>query len=218
MQKMLNNYTVYCHKNKTNNKLYFDITCKKPEIRWANGTGYKKQPFYRAIKKYGWDNFEHIIIKDNLPEACAKTLEKILIYKYNTRNPKYGYNTTDGGDGTCGYSFSQDYKDSLRIIRSGENNSFYGKQHSDESKCKMREARLGKTPWNKGMKLSDKEKQLISERQCKKVYKYDLDGNFICEYKSAKEAGEKNNVDSSSISRSCRKNKPCKNYKYNYGI
>ena len=82
----------------------------------------------------------------------------------------------------------------------------------------MREARLGKTPWNKGMKLSDKEKQLISERQCKKVYKYDLDGNFICEYKSAKEAGEKNNVDSSSISRSCRKNKPCKNYKYYYGI
>ena len=50
------------------------------------------------------------------------------------------------------------------------------------------------------------------------IAKYDLDGNFICEYKSAKEAGEKNNVDSSSISRSCRKNKPCKNYKYYYGI
>lgn len=125
MQKMLNNYTVYCHKNIADNKLYFGITSLTLNNRWGTkGQGYK----------------------NNLPEACAKTLEKILIYKYNTRNPKYGYNLTDGGDGTCGYSFSQDYKDSLRIIRSGENNSFYGKQHSDESKRKMREARLGKTP------------------------------------------------------------------------
>lgn len=220
MQKMLNNYTVYCHKNLADSKLYFGITSLTLNNRWGTkGQNYKNNLYFsRAIKKYGWDNFEHIIVKDNLPEACAKTLEKILIYKYNTRNPKYGYNLTDGGDGTCGYTFSQDYINDLRIRISGEGNPFYGKQHSDESKYKMRKARLGKTPWNKGTKLSDKEKQLISERQCKKVYKYDLDGNFICEYRSAKEAGEKNNVTSSSISRSCRKNKPCKNYKYYYGI
>lgn len=28
-------YSLYYHKNKTNNKLYFGITCKKPEIRWV---------------------------------------------------------------------------------------------------------------------------------------------------------------------------------------
>ena len=66
--------------------------------------------------------------------------------------------------------------------------------------------------------MSDEEVYERALEYAKKVYKYDLDGNFICEYKSAKEAGEKNNVDSSSISRSCRKNKPCKNYKYYYGI
>ena len=63
---------------------------------------------------------------------------------------------TDGGDGTCGYSFSQDYKDSLRIIRSGENNSFYGKQHSDESKRKMREAKLLEIKvWNSQIKKNN---------------------------------------------------------------
>lgn len=158
MQKILNNYTVYCHKNIADNKLYFGITSLTLNNRWGTkGQGYKNNLYFsRAIKKYGWDNFEHIIIRDNLPEACAKTLEKILIYKYNTRNPKYGYNLTDGGDGTCGYSFSQDYKDSLRIIRSGENNSFYGKQHSDESKRKMREAKLLEIKvWNSQIKKNN---------------------------------------------------------------
>lgn len=60
-------YSIYIHLNKINDKKYIGITCKKPEIRWANGLGYKKQPFWNAITKYGWDNFEHIIIKDNLP-------------------------------------------------------------------------------------------------------------------------------------------------------
>lgn len=38
-------YSIYVHLNKINGKKYIGITCKKPEIRWANGLGYKKQPF-----------------------------------------------------------------------------------------------------------------------------------------------------------------------------
>lgn len=52
---MLNNYTVYCHKNIANNKLYFGITSLTLNNRWrAKGQGYKNNLYFnRAIKKYG---------------------------------------------------------------------------------------------------------------------------------------------------------------------
>lgn len=36
----------------------------------------------------------------------------------------------------------------------GEDNPFFGRTHSDETKEKMRRARIGKSPWNKGVKMS----------------------------------------------------------------
>ena len=50
------NYCVYKHTT-PNNKVYIGITCKDPNSRWRNGEGYATQKyFYKAIKKYGWDN------------------------------------------------------------------------------------------------------------------------------------------------------------------
>lgn len=101
-------YTVYIHINKSNGKKYIGITRMKPNDRWKNGYGYKsvgKQThFYNAILKYGWNNFDHIIVRSNMPEACAKTLEKILIQKYNTTDRNLGYNISTGGDGGAGYN------------------------------------------------------------------------------------------------------------------
>ena len=63
----MNNYTIYIHRNKINNKLYIGQTCQTPEKRWDNGRGYKtSERFYNAIQKYGWNNFEHIILYTNL--------------------------------------------------------------------------------------------------------------------------------------------------------
>lgn len=53
--------------------------------------------FYHAIKKYGWDNFEHILLVDNIDLEIANILEEELIKKYKTNNPKYGYNLKSGG-------------------------------------------------------------------------------------------------------------------------
>ena len=63
----MENYKVYIHRNKINGKVYIGITKQKPENRWRNGKGYKQNiKFYRAIEKYGWNNFEHIVLVDNL--------------------------------------------------------------------------------------------------------------------------------------------------------
>ena len=93
-----NNYCVYMHVNKLNDKKYIGITCQTPSRRWQNGYGYKKQAFYNAIKKYGWDNFDHIILFEKLSEeeACEKEIE--LISKYKSDNKLYGYNITHGGE------------------------------------------------------------------------------------------------------------------------
>ena len=90
-------YNIYFHKNKINNKYYIGITSQKPERRWGkNGENYKLQPkFYNAIKKYGWNNFEHKVLFTNIPKDQAETLEKELIQKYNSIDN--GYNCGIGG-------------------------------------------------------------------------------------------------------------------------
>ena len=70
-------YTIYCHKNKINNMCYIGQTCRKyVKTRWNLGKGYWcSTKFYNAIKKYGWDNFEHIILYTNLTKEEASILE-----------------------------------------------------------------------------------------------------------------------------------------------
>jgi group I intron endonuclease len=124
-------YCVYIHTNKSNNKYYVGITCQKPKNRWRNGNGYEiKTYFAKAIKKYGWDNFDHEIIASNLTEQEAKNFEIILIQKLNSNNPKYGYNLTKGGDGLSGFMISEKSKikmsDAKKGLYIGKNNPMYG--------------------------------------------------------------------------------------------
>lgn len=106
---MNKNFCVYMH-TFPNNKKYIGITSTTPERRWQNGTGYdsKHQPvIYNAIQKYGWENVSHDILFENLTIEEAQNIEKELIAKYKTNCRKYGddygYNMTDGGEGTLGH-------------------------------------------------------------------------------------------------------------------
>lgn len=102
-------WCVYIHTNKINNKVYVGITGQKPKRRWHNGYGYKTQQyFWRAIQKYGWNNFDHIIFAENLTKEDACKMEKCLIALYNTTNRKYGYNISTGGDGPNGCSWTSE--------------------------------------------------------------------------------------------------------------
>lgn len=92
-------FTVYCHINKINNKKYVGITSREVKKRWLNGKGYQgNHHFNNAIKKYGWDNFEHQIIAENLTKNEAEKMEIELIKEWNLQDPKVGYNLADGGN------------------------------------------------------------------------------------------------------------------------
>ena len=144
-------YTVYIHKNKINNKVYVGLTSVSIQRRWKNGEGYNKQPhFYAAIKKYGWDNFEHIIIKTNLTREEASLLEEKLIEQYDSLNPEKGYNKREGGIEE--YHLSEEQRRKRGESNRGKKRSkefcdnlsqkLKGRQFSEETKTKMREAKL----------------------------------------------------------------------------
>ena len=92
MKKMNKNYIVYAHINKENGKAYIGITCRPTSICWGkDGKGYKEQSkFYNAILKYGWENFIHIELANNLSQDEALELETYYIQHYNSI--ENGYN------------------------------------------------------------------------------------------------------------------------------
>ena len=121
-------YCVYKHTNVINGKVYIGITSEDPKIRWNNGNGYKRQPyFWNAIQKYGWDNFQHEVLFDKLSEedACQKEID--LISFYNSNDKECGYNISFGGfSGQCGLKRTDEQKSKLREAqRKSRNKSFY---------------------------------------------------------------------------------------------
>ena len=137
-------YCVYVHTNKINGKRYVGQTKKNPLVRWGkNGKNYKGcRKFYNAILKYGWDNFEHVILNSGLSKQEADTLEKKYIKEYKTREQKYGYNIEFGGSTK---EWSEESKEIMRMHR-------LGKKLSEETKRKVGEALVGHIAWNRGKK------------------------------------------------------------------
>ena len=151
-------WCVYCHTNKVNGKKYFGITSRPVEDRWKNGHGYRSNQiyFYRAIEKYTWDGFDHEIIARSLSELEAKEMEAELIalYKTNCRryyNPTYGYNMTDGGDGSSGRTHTEETRNKI-------SDALVGREISEETKRKMSESK-------KGILFSEEHKTNISNSQ-----------------------------------------------------
>ena len=89
-------YRVYRH-IAPNGKSYIGITKQYPvNGRWGQGSGYAGQKkFYNAIKRYGWENFRHEILKENLDEKSASFWEKYYILEFDSIDK--GYNVDKGG-------------------------------------------------------------------------------------------------------------------------
>lgn len=143
-----NKWCVYMHTNKINGKKYIGITSRTPTKRWRkDGKGYKRHlHFWNAIQKYGWNNFRHEIILQNETFEFACKAERCLIKHYKSNNPKYGYNDTLGGEGKL---LTEEQKNILSQQRKGENNPFYGKRHTEETKQTLRELNKNKKPSTK---------------------------------------------------------------------
>ena len=189
-------WCVYCHTNKINGKKYFGITSQDVNERWRNGLGYQNQiVFWRAINKYTWDKFEHEIVIDELTEDEAKQKEIELIAQYKTNcskynHPAYGYNMTDGGNGSTGRIASEETREkigaALKGKMIGDKNPFFGRKHDDETRQKMKENHYDCSGENSSHHSP--------------VYCIQLDELFW----GCKDAANKYNVNNKSISACCR--------------
>jgi len=214
MKEEKRNFKVYMH-IAPNGKKYIGITGGKVSRRWRkDGTGYKGQAFYNAIKKYGWDNFEHIIISDNLTQKEACQMEIDLIKKYKTTNKKHGYNRSTGGEiSSVGSRWTQkQYKKFTKpIIQYTLDGKFVkewnflreieeslGYSSTDISSCCLKKLRTsnGYVWRHRGDKFSLNENYDM-------IYQFTLNGEFIEQFRMIKDASQKIKCDHNSISKVC---------------
>lgn len=216
-------HCVYAHINKINGKMYIGQAKGNPAIRW--GKGYSKCPlFYNAIKKYGWDNFEHKILAENLTINEANEKEIYFISVYNTTNIKFGYNLQRGGKNGL---HSDETKLKISISNKGkhkmfgESNPFYGKTHTKETIKVIAEKNTGKKHSIETIeKMKNDPRRSFkgtAHPQSKPVLQFDLCGHFIKEWDYINQARDCLGVDASTIVRCCKgKQKTAGGYIWKY--
>lgn len=98
---MTNLGSIYIIKNSINNKVYIGQTINKVSYRFKTHVYYavrgKDYVIGKAIRKYGVSNFFYEILEE-CPMENLNEREIYWISKYNSTNPKFGYNVSIGGN------------------------------------------------------------------------------------------------------------------------
>lgn len=217
-------FIVYKHTSPSN-KVYIGITKQKTYKRWRGGCGYLHNMFFKAaINKYGWSNFKHEILYENLSQEEAMQLEIQLIAEYNSTNHKCGYNITKGGDlrGPVTELTRKKLSDSHKNIHPSEESL----RKRSETMKKYLQTPEAKEKWrkaNKGRKFSEETKNKISEalkghsvlditkakvrdKKIKLIIQLDKNKNPMCVWKGRQEIQDTINYNAVTIAKVCKKN------------
>lgn len=180
-------YIIYLHRNKINGKCYVGQTSMNPLERWGiNGYGYHNQQyFYRAIQKYGWDNFEHIILESDLTIENVNERERYWGEYYNALAPN-GYSLYLG--------------DTLQSEESGikKSNALKEKWHTDIDYAEH----MSKAQKEKWENWSPEVQERILKNTNPRKRVRCIETNII--YTSMREASRQTGINASHIAEVCR--------------
>ena len=200
---------IYKAENKINGHVYIGQTINNIEVRKANhkSDSLKKgitYPFYNAIRKHGFDNFEWTILCEANSLEKLNALEKFYISAY--RKITICYNVVDGGGGMSGYKLSDETKLKISIANkgkcAGEKNPMYGISlipwnkgktgvYSEETLRKIGDSTLSRESGMKGKKFPEQSKIILSEKAKKRnAWKNENNPN----YGGINTKGEKNGM------------------------
>lgn len=206
-------YCVYRH-TAPNGKVYVGVTSIVPERRWESGHGYKYNThFWCAIVKYGWDNFIHEIVCDELTKEQAYSLEKELIATHRATDPRFGYNITEGGcGGLCGIQISEETRKkkseaAKRCWETSERRACVrkGRRWSDEAKLSISETQ--KAVWAdpvKRQKIIDGMRTGGQKQHRISVIQRTLLGEYVKTWPSMCEIERELGIPTGKISECCR--------------
>ncbi len=208
---------IYLVTNKINDLKYIGQTIRPLKKRWEehvqrafSSTEKQKYYFQTAIKKYGPENFliEKIDEADSSEELNLK--EEYWIKFYNTYLGE-GYNLTPGGESgyvraVCKLSENGELVQEYESITAAARDNGLKAVSSIINCCKGEYLTAGGVQWCykedliKHIGVKKKEKGQTNE----KVLQYDLNGNFIREWRSILEAETTLNIAHSKICAVCR--------------
>ena len=142
---------IYKWTNKINGKSYIGQTIDEEGRKKDHIRGKYKCYFHDAIKKYGLENFNYEVL-EQIEESKLSEREIYWIKYFDTYNN--GYNLTEGGEGTRGFSHG----------------------FTEEQKKNLSEKHKGLIPWNKGKHgiYSEETLKKIGERDHKSYWTEEL--------------------------------------------
>jgi hypothetical protein len=177
----MHKFCVYMILNLINGKIYIGKTCNSNK-RWVDHqsdarshTKNRKYPIHCAMAKYGIENFNFTPFHWFEKEDDAFGAERYWIRHFQSKNPRCGYNVTDGGEGASGVIFTEERKTKISISLTGKKKSpetvekqaaklrgiprppevrakisasHIGLTHTEESKRKISKGKKGQVPTN----------------------------------------------------------------------
>ena len=154
-------YTVYQHRNLKNGKSYIGMTSLEPKYRWNNGNGYKNNSkMWKDIQNSDWNkDWEHNIMGKFEDKQEALNVEEMFIWLFNSTND--GYNTSAYSSHSCKHSEESKRKMSEAKI---------GITFSEEHKKKISEALSGEKAYWYGKHFSEEHRRKISESKTGKHF------------------------------------------------
>lgn len=143
--------------------------------------------FSLALRKYGKENFKREILRRCETLHELRIWEHVYIKKYHSQDLNIGYNIADGDVNSSEYNpaklpevreklliknrqttrdpeYRRRHSEIMKEYYKTHPATFTGKHHSEETKEKIRQRRLGSVSCNKGVPASEEQKKKQSEK------------------------------------------------------
>lgn len=189
---------IYIIKNSKNSKVYIGQTLRDINIRWKEHlrhSDYYDQPLYKAMQKYGKENF-FIHCLEDCPDEILNEREKYWIDYFDSYNN--GYNATLGGQDN--FVMSSKVEQVLNLWY----NNYTVNKIVEKTKLNVETVRsyLNKN----GITHEDiraRANKAIGKSRSKPILQYDLEGNFIKEWSSSMEVERELSIGHNNIGSVC---------------